>query len=78
MIEEAGYEIVAEKATVMPVELALGLRADNLLMRATNTALAVCTRLLPRLLGYQLLYSVRSRAGAKNVVADKALMEVHA
>lgn len=64
MLDQAGYEIVAQKVTVMPVELALSLPADNPLMRAINTVLTICTRLMPRLLGYQLLYSVRSRLGS--------------
>ena len=78
MIKKAGYEIVAEKATVMPIELALGLPADNWLMQISNAVLAICTRLLPRLLGYQLLYAVRSRLGVQSDVADKVFVEVRA
>jgi 2-polyprenyl-3-methyl-5-hydroxy-6-metoxy-1,4-benzoquinol methylase len=66
LFESAGYEIVAQKATVMPVELALGLAADNPLMRTVNAILALWTRLLPRLLGYQLLYAARSRLGSRH------------
>jgi 2-polyprenyl-3-methyl-5-hydroxy-6-metoxy-1,4-benzoquinol methylase len=53
LLREAGYEIVEERATVMPVELALGLPAESLSMRVLNRLLAVATRLLPGLLGYQ-------------------------
>jgi 2-polyprenyl-3-methyl-5-hydroxy-6-metoxy-1,4-benzoquinol methylase len=69
-LEHAGYEIVAQKVTVMPVELVLGLPADNPLMRAINTVLAICTRLMPRLLGYQVLYSVRSHLGSIGAMND--------
>lgn len=79
MIERAGYEIVAEQATVMPVELALGWPADHWLMRTINSMLAVCTRVFPRLLGYQLLYAVRPLASTRSApVADKSLVEAHA
>jgi 2-polyprenyl-3-methyl-5-hydroxy-6-metoxy-1,4-benzoquinol methylase len=64
MLEQAGYEIVARKVTVMPVELVLGLPAENPLMRIINTTLAVFTRLMPNLLGYQVLFSVRSHFGS--------------
>ena len=74
MIEQAGYEIVAEKVSVMPIELALGLPADNLLMRAGNAVLAVCTKILPQLLGYQLLFAVRSHLGAYDAVTEQPLL----
>ena len=70
MLEHAGYEIVAQKVTVMPVELVFGLPADNPLMLAINTALAICTRLMPSLLGYQVLYSVRSHLGSIDSLND--------
>jgi len=55
----------------MPVELALGLPAKNVLMRASNAVLAVCTRLLPQLLGYQFLFAVRPRARDRKVEEDR-------
>ena len=78
MIEQAGYEIVAEKVTVMPVELVLGLRADGWPMRMIGGVLATCTRIFPQLLGYQLLFSVRSTSSATSLAADTAPMEAHA
>lgn len=72
LLESAGYQIIAEKTTVMPVELVLGLPADNPLMVVLNTVLAVCTRLLPRLLGYQVLFSVRSRLGRNDSTTNEA------
>jgi 2-polyprenyl-3-methyl-5-hydroxy-6-metoxy-1,4-benzoquinol methylase len=71
LLEAAGYQIIAEKVTVMPVELVLGLSADNPLMVALNATLALCTRLLPRLLGYQLLFSVRSHLGQDDSNIDE-------
>jgi 2-polyprenyl-3-methyl-5-hydroxy-6-metoxy-1,4-benzoquinol methylase len=70
MLEHAGYEIIAKKVTVMPVELVLGLPADNPLMLAINNVLAICTKLMPSLLGYQVLYSVRSHLGFVDAVND--------
>jgi len=60
-LEEAGYEILEEKATVMPVELALGLAPENFLMRAVNSLLAAATAVLPGLFGYQILFRARTR-----------------
>lgn len=65
-IENCGYEILAEKASVMPIELALGLSPANPLMKASNTVLAWFTRLMPGLLGYQLLYAARPKMRAGN------------
>jgi len=72
LLELAGYQVIAEKVTVMPIELVLGLPAENRLMVAINTVLAIATRLLPRLLGYQLLFSVRSRLGTNESAAAEA------
>ena len=71
LIELAGYQIIAEKVTVMPVELVFGLPAANPLMKGINAVLALCTRILPRLLGYQLLFSVRSRLGSADSITDQ-------
>src|SRR4030095_11032922 len=75
MIERAGYDVVAEKVTVMPVELVLGLRPDGWLMQLIGRTLAAFTRLFPRILGYQLLYSVRSRVAQHSAVEEKVLAE---
>jgi 2-polyprenyl-3-methyl-5-hydroxy-6-metoxy-1,4-benzoquinol methylase len=78
MIERAGYDIVAEKVTVMPLELVLGLRPDGLPMRVIGRVLAAFTRIFPRLLGYQLLYSVRSKAVQPSAVQQKVLAQATA
>jgi glycosyltransferase involved in cell wall biosynthesis len=53
LLRDAGFEIVEERATVMPVELALGLSPDSFSMRVLNRVLALAARLLPGLFGYQ-------------------------
>jgi 2-polyprenyl-3-methyl-5-hydroxy-6-metoxy-1,4-benzoquinol methylase len=60
-LEENGWEIVAAKTTVMPLELVLGLDPANPPMRAITALLAVATALLPGLLGYQFVYLARPR-----------------
>jgi 2-polyprenyl-3-methyl-5-hydroxy-6-metoxy-1,4-benzoquinol methylase len=55
LVESQGYRIVQEKLTVMPLELALGLDAENPLMRLINYTLRGFTKLLPGLLGYQVI-----------------------
>ena len=59
LIVENGYEIVSEKATVMPVELALGLPASNPLMRLANIMLYLLTMMMPGLFGYQCIFAAR-------------------
>ena len=61
-LEKNGWEIVAAKTTVMPLELVLGVDPGNPLMRAINTVLAAATALFPALLGYQFVYLARPRA----------------
>jgi 2-polyprenyl-3-methyl-5-hydroxy-6-metoxy-1,4-benzoquinol methylase len=79
MIERAGYDIVAEKVTVMPLELVLGARPDGLPMRVIGRILAAFTRALPRLLGYQLLYLARSRTTQPSAAQqEKVLTEAAA
>jgi 2-polyprenyl-3-methyl-5-hydroxy-6-metoxy-1,4-benzoquinol methylase len=70
-IQEAGYTIERESATVMPVELALNLSADHPLMRLVNAALAVGTWTFPKLLGYQLLFVVRASANAQPATPER-------
>jgi len=59
-LRENGYEIVQERSTVMPVELVLGLAPTSLPMRIVNRMLAGMTRLLPGLLGYQIVLVARN------------------
>lgn len=61
LLEENGFEVVQEKATVMPVELVLGLSARNPLMRCLNAALALATAVMPGLLGYQIVLVARAK-----------------
>lgn len=67
MIEQAGFEIIEETMSVMPVELALGLSARNPLMRATNFLLWMMTKVMPGLLGYQCLFRLRAKSGKREV-----------
>jgi hypothetical protein len=60
-LEENGCDVLECRATVMPLELVLGLSPGNPLMRALNTALGAATRMFPGLLGYQFVFVVRPR-----------------
>jgi len=55
-----GYEILEEKCTVMPLELVLGVSPDNRVFKLLNRCLALFTRLVPGLLGYQIMFVARS------------------
>jgi len=60
LLEGNGFEVLAERVTVMPVELVLGLKPDSRLMRWVSVCLHAATRLLPGLLGYQTLLLARN------------------
>jgi len=59
-LRENGYEIVQERSTVMPVELVLGLSPGSLPMKVISRLLAGITRLMPGLLGYQIVLVARN------------------
>ena len=63
LLEDNGYEILEQKSTVMPLELVLGLSPNNWLMKSINLTLAVLTRILPGLLGYQTVFLARKAPG---------------
>src|SRR5262249_6372347 len=65
LLEANGYEVVEQKVTVMPVELALGVSPHRWWMRLANRVLACMTWLLPGLLGYQVLLVGRPREAAR-------------
>jgi 2-polyprenyl-3-methyl-5-hydroxy-6-metoxy-1,4-benzoquinol methylase len=60
-LEENGCEILEAKTTVMPLELVLGLKPSNPVMRAISGLLVACTWLLPGLFGYQFVYLVKAK-----------------
>lgn len=59
LLEESGYRVLREEATVMPIELVLNLSPHNLVLRFCNRLLALFTRMLPGLLGYQIVLVAR-------------------
>ena len=60
-LTKAGYKIVAEKMTVIPLELTLGLSPRSFVFRVLNSFLNMLTKLLPGLLGYQIMLVGRSQ-----------------
>jgi len=62
LLESSGFEVIEQKATVMPLELVFGLDPKNPLMIALNRTLAVMTWLIPGLLGYQTVLVARPKA----------------
>jgi 2-polyprenyl-3-methyl-5-hydroxy-6-metoxy-1,4-benzoquinol methylase len=60
LLENAGYAVVEERETVIPVELLLGTSPDSPVLRMLNGLLAMATRLLPGLFGYQVMFVARS------------------
>ena len=60
LLEENGFEVIRERATVIPVELALTAPPTNPVMVFINRLLSAGTRVFPKLLGYQFLFVVRA------------------
>jgi 2-polyprenyl-3-methyl-5-hydroxy-6-metoxy-1,4-benzoquinol methylase len=61
MLEANGFEVIKQKMTVVPLELILGLSAQNPLMKFMTSTLAFATALLPGLLGYQTVLVARTK-----------------
>lgn len=60
LLEQNGYSILEEKLTVIPWELVLGGSPENPVFKFLNAALALATRMMPGLLGYQAMFVARS------------------
>jgi len=60
MLQENGYSIVESKQTVIPFELVLSLSPRSVLLKILNPLVAVLTRMMPGLFGYQLMFVARS------------------
>ena len=60
MLEENGFEVIRESATVVPIEIALTAPPTNRVMMLLNGLLAAAARVFPTLFGYQLLFVART------------------
>lgn len=59
LLISTGYRIVAEKLTVVPIALALGISPQGILFNAINRVLGMLTHMMPGLLGYQIMLVAR-------------------
>ena len=59
LLESNGYRVTEQKMTIMPLELALGLRPKNFLMLMVQRFLIFCTALMPGLFGYQIFLTAQ-------------------
>lgn len=64
LLKEAGYRVIEEKMTVIPVELALGLSTRSIVFKFLNRCLGLVTRLFPGLFGYQTMLVAQSERAA--------------
>jgi 2-polyprenyl-3-methyl-5-hydroxy-6-metoxy-1,4-benzoquinol methylase len=60
LLEENGYSIVEQRESVMPIELLLGASPRSVFMRILNRTLALVTRVMPGLFGYQIIFVAKS------------------
>lgn len=56
LLEQNGFRILEEQFTVMPLEIALGADPARPCMKLLNRFLAILTRWMPGLLGYQIVF----------------------
>jgi len=61
LLTQTGYTVVDEKMTVIPVELAFGLRSEGVMSRMLHRVVGVLTRIMPSLFGYQIMLVAQSR-----------------
>jgi 2-polyprenyl-3-methyl-5-hydroxy-6-metoxy-1,4-benzoquinol methylase len=61
LLKDNGFDVIREKATIIPFEIALGLSPDNRIVKILEHILAFFTGLLPGLLGYQLIFVARPK-----------------
>ena len=59
LLEGAGYQVLEERMTAMPIELVFGLDPDNPVMRLVNLLARIAARVLPGLFGYQVMLTGR-------------------
>lgn len=62
LIAESGFRIVSERATAIPVDVALGLDATNPVARLLNGCAALAAKVWPTLFGYQFLFELAPAA----------------
>jgi len=61
MLESCGYQILETRATIIPIEIALGLVPSNPLVRVLAAMVGVITAILPKLFGYQFVFLARKK-----------------
>jgi 2-polyprenyl-3-methyl-5-hydroxy-6-metoxy-1,4-benzoquinol methylase len=59
-VEQNGYKISEERCTSIPLELVIGWSPRNPVMRLLYDLLALATRLMPGLFGYQIMFTARA------------------
>ena len=59
-LRENGYVIAEERCTTIPIELIVGWSPANPIMRCMTGMLGVLTKILPGLMGYQMVFLARS------------------
>jgi 2-polyprenyl-3-methyl-5-hydroxy-6-metoxy-1,4-benzoquinol methylase len=62
-LEENGYEITQQRMTMIPLDIALGLKPENWIVRAFSPVLGMLTALMPGLFGYQSVFAARLKTG---------------
>jgi 2-polyprenyl-3-methyl-5-hydroxy-6-metoxy-1,4-benzoquinol methylase len=63
LLIDAGYRIVAERLTVVPIALALGISPRGAPFNIINSTLGFLTNMMPGLLGYQIMLVARPERG---------------
>jgi 2-polyprenyl-3-methyl-5-hydroxy-6-metoxy-1,4-benzoquinol methylase len=65
LIENSGYEVQKSLMSIIPIELILGLSAQNPLMKIASEILNALTFLFPTLFGYQCIFTASRKRNPK-------------
>ena len=73
LVRKLGFRILAERATVIPFELAIGKPATHPLMIGVNRLLKFLTGIMPGLFGYQIMFLLQPETNGKERYSEGAV-----
>ena len=59
LVEDAGFDVMSEQATAIPLERVIALNPEGRLLRTLTRLLGLATRMAPSLLGYEVVLAAR-------------------
>lgn len=66
LLRQSGYQVIQQRCTIIPLERLVALRPEGRLLRGMTHVLGLLTRVLPGLLGYQVVLVGQARDAAES------------